>query len=93
MVQISVRDIRLKWPEAEKKLASVGEIVVTRDSVPVARLIAYRPTAKARRVRFDAAAQRRWLRRFWKGQAPRVSTDKLLQQERSDLLSRKIVAW
>jgi antitoxin (DNA-binding transcriptional repressor) of toxin-antitoxin stability system len=84
MVQMSVRDIRLKWPEAEKRLASVGEIVVTRDSVPVARLLPYRVAAKTPRVRFDAAAQRRWLRQFWKAQPPRVSTDELLQQDRSE---------
>ena len=36
---MSVRDIRLKWPEAERKLATVGEIVVTRDSKPVARIL------------------------------------------------------
>ena len=84
MVQMSVRDIRLKWPEAERKLASAGEIMVTRDSVPVARLVPYRAAARARRVRFDPAAQRRWLRQFWKGQPSRLSTDALLQQDRSE---------
>jgi antitoxin (DNA-binding transcriptional repressor) of toxin-antitoxin stability system len=84
MVQMSVRDIRLKWPEAERKLASAGEIVVTRDSVPVARLLPYRAAARARRFRFDPAAQRRWLRQFWKGQPSRLSTDTLLQQDRSE---------
>ncbi len=84
MIQMSIRDIRLKWPEAEKKLAKVGEIVVTRDRVPVARLVPYRATAKPRRVRFDPAAQQRWLRQFWKGQPSSVCTDKLLQQDRSE---------
>ncbi len=83
MVQMSVRDIRLKWPEAERKLASAGEIVVTRDSVPVARLLPYRAAARARRLRFDPAAQRRWLRQFWKGHPSHLSTDLLLQQDRS----------
>jgi len=40
---MSVRDVRLKWPEAERKLATVGEIVVTRDSKPVARILPYIP--------------------------------------------------
>jgi antitoxin (DNA-binding transcriptional repressor) of toxin-antitoxin stability system len=84
MVRMSVRDIRLKWPEAEKKLASVGEIVVTRDAVPVARLVPYRTKAPAPRARFDAAAQRRWLRQFWKAQPSRVSTGSLLERDRSE---------
>ena len=84
MVRMSVRDIRLKWPEAERKLASVGEIIVTRDSVPVARLVPFTPRAVSRRARFDPAAHKRWLRAFWKGQRSRVSTDELLQRDRSE---------
>ena len=81
---MSVRDIRLKWPEAERQLARVGEIVVTRDSVPVARLIPYRSRTTTDRVRFDAVAQRRWLKQFWKAQRPHVSTGKLLERDRSE---------
>ena len=84
MVQMSVRDIRLRWPEAEKKLATVGEVVVTHDSVPVARLLPYQSAARTSRVRFDTAVQRRWLRQFWRGRPPRVSTGKLLQQDRAE---------
>ena len=84
MMRMSVRDIRLKWPEAERQLARVGEIIVTRDSVPVARLVPVTPGATPRRVRFDPAAQKRWLRAFWKGQRVRVSTDELLRRDRSD---------
>lgn len=84
MVRMSVRDIRLKWPEAERKLASVGEIIVTRDSVPVARLVPFTPRAAARRARFDPVAHTRWLRTFWKGQRIRVPTDELLERDRSE---------
>lgn len=84
MVRMSIRDIRLKWPEAERKLASAGEIIVTRDSVPVARLLPFTPRAASRRACFDPAAHRRWLRTFWKGQRFRVSTDELLQRDRSE---------
>ena len=84
MMRMSVPDIRLKWPEAERQLARVGEIIVTRDSVPVARLVPVTPDAAPRRVRFDPAAQKRWLRAFWKGQRVRVSTDELLRRDRSD---------
>jgi antitoxin (DNA-binding transcriptional repressor) of toxin-antitoxin stability system len=84
MVRMSVREIRLKWPEAERKLATAGEIIVTRDSVPVARLVPFKPRTASRRARFDPAAHRRWLRTFWKGQRSRVSTDELLQRDRSE---------
>ena len=84
MNRISVRDIRLKWPQVERQLAHATELVVTRDAVPVARLLPYRPAAAARRARFDAASHRRWLRRFWQGQTARVSTDALLQHDRAE---------
>jgi antitoxin (DNA-binding transcriptional repressor) of toxin-antitoxin stability system len=84
MTRMSVRDIRLKWPEAEKKLARTGEIIVTRDSVPIARIVPFKPPAASRRARFDPAAQKRWLRTFWKGQPSRASTDELLQRDRSE---------
>ena len=40
---LSVRDLRLHWPAAERRLKREGELVVTRDGEPVAKLIAYRP--------------------------------------------------
>jgi len=79
---MSVRDIRLKRPEAVKRLATVGEIIVTRDSVPVARLVPFTPPAAPRRPRFNSTAHKRWLRAFWKGHRLRVSTDELLQRDR-----------
>ena len=79
---MTVRDIRLKWPEAERALARVGEIVVTRDSKPVARLVAYENRARRRSARFDPAEQRRWLERFWKRRRRGPSTDELLERDR-----------
>jgi antitoxin (DNA-binding transcriptional repressor) of toxin-antitoxin stability system len=84
MVRMSVRDIRLKWPEAERRLAKAGEIIVTRDSVPVARIVPFRPATAARRRRFDPAAQTRWLRAFWKGRRSGPRSDELLQRDRSE---------
>lgn len=84
MTRMSVRDIRLRWPEAERTLATVGEIVVTRDSKPVARILPYRPPARRRRARFDPVAHTRWLRRFWRARRTRVSTDELLERDRSE---------
>jgi antitoxin (DNA-binding transcriptional repressor) of toxin-antitoxin stability system len=83
MAIMSVRDIRLKWPEAERKLAVEGEIVVTRDSVLVARIVPFR-RAPVRRSRFDPAVQKRWLRAFWKGRRSGVRSDEMLRRDRSE---------
>jgi len=81
---MTVRDVRLKWPEAERRLATEGEIVVTRDSKPVARLLPYVPPAAGRRSRLRPAGQLRWLREFWKGKPKQPSTDALLAHDRAD---------
>jgi antitoxin (DNA-binding transcriptional repressor) of toxin-antitoxin stability system len=82
MKTMTVRDIRLKWPEAERALAREGEIIVTRDAKPVARILPYEAPSRAARVRFDPAEQRRWLTRFWRNRAPGPSTDELLRRDR-----------
>jgi antitoxin (DNA-binding transcriptional repressor) of toxin-antitoxin stability system len=38
MKRISVRDLRQKWPEAERALKIESELVITRDGEPVARI-------------------------------------------------------
>ncbi len=82
MKTMTVRDIRLKWPEAERALAREGEIIVTRDSKPIARILPYEASPRARRVRFDPDAQLRWLGRFWRNRPPGPSTDELLRRDR-----------
>jgi len=57
MGPMSVRDVRQRWPEAEKALARAGEVVVTRDGKPVARLVPSEATARAR-PRFDMSVFR-----------------------------------
>jgi antitoxin (DNA-binding transcriptional repressor) of toxin-antitoxin stability system len=79
---MTVRDIRLKWPEAERALARVGEIVVTRDSRPIARILPYEPPSQPRRARFEPAEQERWLRQFWRNRDPGPSTDDFLRRDR-----------
>lgn len=44
----------------------------------------FKARAASRRARFEPAAHKRWLRTFWKGQRSRVSTDELLQRDRSE---------
>ena len=39
MKTITIRDLRQRWPEAEAALQAEDEIIVTRDSKPVAKLV------------------------------------------------------
>ncbi len=59
MKTMTVRDIRQRWPEAERALAAEKEIIITRDGQPVAKLTRIAPEKKQRK-RFDFAKHRRW---------------------------------
>ena len=84
MTTMTVRDIRLHWPKAEKALAEAGEIVVTRDSKPVARIVPFVAEEEKERPRFNAEEHMRWLREISKGEKPQPSTDQLLREDRED---------
>ena len=67
MKTISVRDLRQRWPDAEKALALEKEILITRDGQPVAKL-SQLSVQKKKRQRFDPAEHRRWKEKvFGKG--------------------------
>jgi antitoxin (DNA-binding transcriptional repressor) of toxin-antitoxin stability system len=83
MKTISVRDIRLHWPKAEQALRSGGELVVTRDGTPVARLLPFAAPALST-AKFDGAAHLRWLSSFWKDRAAKPSTDEWLAEDRDE---------
>ena len=59
MKTITVRDLRQRWPQAEAMLETEGEIVITRDSRPVARLVRFVEPRKSRK-RFDPAKHAAW---------------------------------
>ncbi len=84
MKTMSVRDVRQKWPEAERLLALEGEIVVTRDAKPVAKIIPFPAPKKTRRPRMDFEKLRKWRERFWKTQPPQPSTDEWLARDRAE---------
>jgi len=61
MKTMSVLEIDQHWPEAEKALKRVGEILVTRDGETIGRLVAVEETEKETlRKRFDPEEHRRW---------------------------------
>lgn len=81
---MTIRDVRLHWPLAEKALARGGEIIVTRDGQPVARLLPCPARPRRARPRFKAQEHLTWLTRLWKGQHAGPSTDDLLAKDRAD---------
>lgn len=82
MKTITIRDLRQKWPAAEQLLLQEGELIITRDSVPVARLVRYEAKPKKRKP-FDRAEHQRALKRIWGDQTVQL-VDKYLAIERAD---------
>lgn len=80
MKTVTVRDLRQRWPMTERALEVEGEIVVTRDSKPVAKLVRYSATPKPRR-RFDAEAHGRWQKK--------VNGDRTTSWVDSDLIAER----
>jgi antitoxin (DNA-binding transcriptional repressor) of toxin-antitoxin stability system len=81
MKTITIRDLRQRWPEAEKSLAMENEILITRDGEPVAKLVRISSVAK-KRPRWDAEAHGRWQRKVSGGKLSR--SDEALAQSRAD---------
>jgi antitoxin (DNA-binding transcriptional repressor) of toxin-antitoxin stability system len=84
MTSMTVRDVRLHWPMAEKALAEGEEILITRDSKPVARLLPLVAGTRQRRQRFDPQAHARQMKRFWRNRPAQPSTDVLLARDRDE---------
>lgn len=81
MKTISIRDLRQRWPEAEAALQLEEEILITRDSKPVAKLVRVVPEPK-KRPRWDPEAHARWQKKVAGGKV--VRTDEILAQNRAD---------
>jgi antitoxin (DNA-binding transcriptional repressor) of toxin-antitoxin stability system len=79
---ITIRDLRQRWPEAEAALQVEDEIIITRDSKPVAKLVRVTET-KASRPRWDPAAHRKWIKRVF-GRKVFPSSDDRLAESRAD---------
>jgi len=59
MKTITIRDLRHRWPDAEALLKDEGELVVTRDAEPVAKLVRFTESLPARK-QFDPETHARW---------------------------------
>jgi len=67
---ISIRDLRQCWPQAEAALNVEDEIIITRDSKPVARLVRIAPQDRKRR-RWDPLEHARWQKKVSGGKVSR----------------------
>ena len=86
MKTITIRDLRQRWPEAEKSLQVEKEIVITRDGEPVAKLVRV-TREKPRRKRWDPEEHKRWLKKVW-GNKMFPSSDEQFAAARAD---RKLI--
>jgi antitoxin (DNA-binding transcriptional repressor) of toxin-antitoxin stability system len=82
MKTMTIRDLRQHWPEAEAALQVEDEIIVTRDSKPVAKLVRVMQ-AEPKRPRWNPEEHRRWIKKvFRKKLLP--SSDETLAAARAD---------
>jgi antitoxin (DNA-binding transcriptional repressor) of toxin-antitoxin stability system len=79
MRTVTVRDLRQRWPETERALRSEHEILITRDSRPVAKLVRYiEPDTP--RATFDPVAHGKWQRKMSGGKITRWVDEGLLRE-------------
>jgi antitoxin (DNA-binding transcriptional repressor) of toxin-antitoxin stability system len=79
---ITIRDLRQRWPEAEAALAVEDEILITRDSKPVAKLVRIIQD-RGRRKRWNPEAHAQWMKKVW-GNRTLPSSDAALDRARAD---------
>ncbi len=82
MKTITIRDLRQRWPAAERALQDEHELVITRDGKPVAKLVRVTESPQKRK-RWNAKAHMRWLKKTW-GNKVFESVDAALARDRAD---------
>jgi antitoxin (DNA-binding transcriptional repressor) of toxin-antitoxin stability system len=87
MMSLTIRDLRQRWPEAEKALEIEDEILITRDGKPVAKLTRYSEPAKKRR-RFDPVKHLAKMKQMMGGKVF-PSIDGALRESRKDRFLRE----
>jgi antitoxin (DNA-binding transcriptional repressor) of toxin-antitoxin stability system len=86
MKTITIRDLRQRWPEAEAALQVEEEILITRDSKPVAKLVRVAEKISKRR-RWNPEEHRKWIKKVY-GNKIFPSSDEQLARDRAD---RKLI--
>ena len=85
MKTVSIRDLRQKWPAVERGLKTSGGMLVTRDSMPVARLLPLDDSSAIERERFSPQEHSRWLMKTWGSATPAAWVDAALDSDRNDV--------
>jgi antitoxin (DNA-binding transcriptional repressor) of toxin-antitoxin stability system len=86
MKTITIRDLRQRWPEAEAALQVEDEILITRDSRPVAKLVRI-AEPHPKRKRWNPEEHKKWIKKVF-GNKVFPSIDEELAEARAD---RKLV--
>ena len=79
---ITIRDLRQRWPEAEAALQIEDEILITRDSRPVAKLVRVVQPPTWRR-RWNPEEHRKWMKKVF-GNTVFPNSDERLAAARAD---------
>src|SRR5436190_19554947 len=79
MKTVTVRDLRQRWPETEKALQTEQEILVTRDSKPVAKLVRYVDPDKPRK-RLDPTSHGKGHQKMSRGEITRWVDEGLIKE-------------
>jgi antitoxin (DNA-binding transcriptional repressor) of toxin-antitoxin stability system len=79
---VTIRDLRLRWPEMERSLQLENEIVITRDGQPVAKLVRM-AVEKPERKRWNPDEHKKWLKKVW-GNKQVSLVNKYLLADRDD---------
>ncbi len=82
MKTITIRDLRQRWPETEAALEVEDEILITRDSKPVAKLVRL-AEPETKRKRWNPEEHREWIKKVY-GKKVFPSSDVELAAARSD---------
>ena len=82
MKTITIRDLRQRWPEAEAALQVEEEILITRDSKPVAKLVRVLENVPKRK-RWNPAEHKKWIKKVWGNKQVRL-VDKYLKADRKE---------
>ena len=72
MKTMTTRDLRLRWYQAEAALQVENEILITRDSQPVAKLVRVPDEQGPTRQRWSPEEHTKWMKSIWNGRQMRL---------------------
>jgi antitoxin (DNA-binding transcriptional repressor) of toxin-antitoxin stability system len=88
MTSLTIRDLRQRWPQAEKALETEEEILITRDGKPVAKLVRF-TEEKEKRPRFDFEGFHRKYKKLQKAGKLLPDSSARISASRADRFERK----